>query len=68
MRTWKAKKDISIYYRIILFSFVSIGMRVIMKHFDIPVGVSDFEEIRKNPGYEHAGKFFRYTKRQQGTV
>ena len=56
MRTWKAKKDISIYYRIILFSFVSIGMRVIMKHFDIPVGVSDFAEIRKNPGYEHAGK------------
>ena len=50
MRTWKAKKDISIYYRIILFSFVSIGMRVIMKHFDIPVGVSDFAEIRKNPG------------------
>ena len=68
MRTWKAKKDISIYYRIILFSFVSIGMRVIMKHFDIPVGVSDFAEIRKNPGYENDGKFFRYTKRQQGTV
>lgn len=39
-----------------------------MKHFDIPVGVSDFAEIRKNPGYEHAGKIFRYTKRQQGTV
>ena len=33
-----------------------------MKHFDIPVGVSDFAEIRKNPGYEHAGKFFDIRK------